>query len=82
MKQFLNTYFKKHIENMGVSFFQKPYQIIKDMEIMELLEKMNEQSKDIIVSDFLEEYQEEDAIVRKMPTIQWEERIPVFADAF
>ena len=36
---------------MGVSFFQKPYQIIKDLEIKDLLTKINEQSKDIVIPD-------------------------------
>lgn len=40
----LNTYFQKHIDNMGVRIFQKPYQIIKDIEIKELLAQMKEQS--------------------------------------
>jgi hypothetical protein len=63
----LNTYFRKHIENMGVSFFQKPYQIIKDMEIKELLAKMNEQSKGITTPDF----------PSIMPIIHPEERVTI-----
>ena len=59
----LNTYFKKHIENMGTNFFQKPYQIIKDVDIKELLSQMKEQSNDVVIPDLLEDYQEEETVV-------------------
>jgi site-specific DNA-methyltransferase (adenine-specific) len=59
----LNTYFKKHIDNMGASFFQKPYQIVNDMNIKELLAKMNEQSKSIEIPICLEEFHESEVVV-------------------
>jgi len=76
----LNDYFKKHIENMGLSIFQKPYQIVKDFDIKELLAKMDEQSKDITIPDFYEEYQEEDdTIINRAPTFQKREETVVNA---
>jgi hypothetical protein len=66
---------------MGTSFFQKPYQIIHDMEIKELFAKMNEQSKDIAIPDFSEDYQEEEIVVAITPAIQKQERVAVYASA-
>ena len=78
----LNTYFKKHIENMCVSFFQKPYQIIHDMEINELLSKMNNQRKDIIIPDFSEDCREEERLTSTTkPVVQKQERMAVYASA-
>jgi hypothetical protein len=72
----LNGYFKKHIENMGTSLFQKTYQIINDMDIKELLAKMNEQSKDIEIPVCQEESEE---ITILMPSISRQERVAVYA---
>ncbi|MDR1181584.1 MAG: site-specific DNA-methyltransferase [Bacteroidales bacterium] len=58
----LTAYFKKHIENMGTSFFQKPYQIIKDVDIKELITQMKEQSVMIDTPDFSEDCQEEESV--------------------
>jgi uncharacterized protein YihD (DUF1040 family) len=62
---------------MGVSFFQKPYQIIKDVEIKDLLAKMNEQSKDIAIPYFSDDYQEDENITFStiIPIIHQQERI-------
>ena len=38
----LLTYFKKHLDNMGNRIFQKPYQVIEEMKIDELLTNMNQ----------------------------------------
>jgi DNA modification methylase len=43
----LHGYFKKHIENMGVDFFQKPYQIFNEIEIIKLLDQMNQDYSNI-----------------------------------
>ena len=75
----LNMYFKKHIENMRTNFFQKPYQIIHNMEIKELLVKMNEQSKDIAIPEFSENYNDEEKVVSITPAIQKQERVAVYA---
>jgi DNA modification methylase len=71
----LNAYFKKHIDNMGTNFFQKPYQIIQDMEIKELLIQMNGQSKVIEMSDLSEDYQDEKTVIPKTPTIRKEKAV-------
>jgi 16S rRNA G966 N2-methylase RsmD len=76
----LNTYFSKHIENMGVNFFQKPYKIIKNMGIKELLTKMNNESKDIEILDNKEEYQEQENIIG-IPTSPKQEKVAVYAVA-
>ncbi|MDR2169207.1 MAG: site-specific DNA-methyltransferase, partial [Planctomycetaceae bacterium] len=71
----LNTYFGKHIENMGTNIFQKPYQIIRDMDIKELFEKMNEQSKNIFISDFSDDNHREENIVARTLPIQKQEHV-------
>jgi 16S rRNA G966 N2-methylase RsmD len=76
----LNTYFSKHIENIGVNFFQKPYKIIKNMDIKELLTKMNNESKDIEILDNKEEYQEQENTII-IPTSPKQERVAVYAVA-
>jgi len=46
---------------LGVNFFQKPYQIIKDWELKEILAKMNEQSKELLMPAYSEDYQEQES---------------------
>ena len=38
----LKNYFQKHLDNMGTNMFQHSYEIISDVNIRELLEKMNQ----------------------------------------
>jgi hypothetical protein len=77
----LNTYFKKHIGNMGTNFFQKPYQTIHDIEIKELLAKMNEQSKNLELPLCVEAYQEGERTTILTPSIPAQEKIAVYAAA-
>jgi hypothetical protein len=48
------------------------------MEIKKLLVKMNEQSKDISIPDFSENYQEQAKIVTITPAIQKQEQVTVY----
>jgi hypothetical protein len=75
----LNDYFKKHLDNMGTSFFQTPYQIIRDMDIKELLEKMGEESKYIELPLCVEAHQESEETTILTPNIPTQERIAVYA---
>jgi site-specific DNA-methyltransferase (adenine-specific) len=77
----LNTYFNKHLANMGVNFFQKPYQIVNDMDIRELLTMMNEQSKDVAIPDISEDDTAKDTTITPIPIIPQKERVAVYAAA-
>jgi site-specific DNA-methyltransferase (adenine-specific) len=77
----LNDYFKKHLDNMGVRIFQKPYLIINDMDINELLAMMNKQSKDIAIPDISEDDTGKNTITTLIPIIQDKERVTVYAAA-
>ncbi len=51
----LKTYFEKHLDNMGKPLFLKPYQIIEDLDIKELLSKMNSNSVSVPFTDLKEQ---------------------------
>lgn len=51
----LKTYFEKHLDNMGKPLFLKPYQIIEDLDIKELLKKMNSNSVSVPFTDLKEQ---------------------------
>lgn len=42
----LKEYFQKHLDKMATPMFVRPYQIIEDMDIKDLIKKMNEQDNE------------------------------------
>lgn len=77
----LNTYFQKHIDNMGTTFFQKPYQVIKDMEIKELFIQMKKENKMVDIPNILDECLDEKDMIDyvQTPIIRQKESVKVYA---